>query len=212
MLRTALAWFPSLFLTICLLALTKAAVAGQYNEVLSPGDAGPAWTDLPGVDGKQHSLADLKSKAVVVVVFTCNSCEYAQDYEDRIMAFWKKFAGPEGKVGLVAINVNKIEADSLPKMKERAEKRGFPFPYLYDETQKIAREYGAVFTPEFFVLDRDRNVVFMGGMDDHSNPEKVKNRYLEAAVESALKGETPARQEAESIGCRIRYARERKTK
>lgn len=186
--------------------------AGQYNEVLSPGDAGPEWSDLPGTDGKKHSFADFAKKDVVVVVFTCNSCEYAQDYEDRLISLSKKYAGPDGKVGLVAINVNKIEADSLPKMKERAEAKGFPFPYLFDETQKIARAYGAVFTPECFVLNKERKVVYMGGVDDNSIPEKVKARYLELAVEAALKGGTPEKQEAESIGCRIRYARERKTK
>ena len=76
---------------------------------------GPGLEDLAGVDGKRHSLADLADKDVVVVVFTCNSCPVATDYEDRILAFSKKFAGPEGKVGLVAINVNQIAEDRLPQ-------------------------------------------------------------------------------------------------
>jgi len=77
------------------------------------------------------------------VVFTCNSCPVATDYEDRILAFSKKYAGPDGKVGLVAINVNRLPEDRLPKMRERAAARGFDFPYLYDETQKIGRQFGA---------------------------------------------------------------------
>ena len=128
--------------------------------------------DLEGVDGKRHSLADLADKEVVVVVFTCNSCPVATDYEDRILAFSKKFAGPSGKVGLVAINVNTIAEDRLPKMKERAEAKGFDFPYLYDETQQIGKAFGAAFTPEFFVLDRQREVVYMGGMDDSSQVDR----------------------------------------
>jgi peroxiredoxin len=186
------------------------AWAGKYNGVLNIGDAGPAWEQLEGVDGKRHSLADLAAKDVVVVVFTCNSCPVAADYEDRILAFSKKFAGPQGKVGLVAINVNKVPEDRLPKMRERAEAKGFDFPYLYDETQQIGRAYGAAFTPEFFVLDRDRKVVYMGGMDDSSNVEMVKLSYLEPAVEAALAGKQPETTEAPAIGCRVRYDRKRK--
>jgi peroxiredoxin len=194
----------------CWAALSSPAEAGKYNEVLNIGDAAPAWTNLPGVDGKRHSLADLVDKQAVVVVFTCNSCPVANDYEDRILAFSKKYAGPSGKVGLVAICVNQIPEDRLPKMKERAEAKGFDFPYLYDETQKIGKEYGANFTPEFFVLDKDRKVIFMGGMDDSSSIDQVKNRYLEPAVEAALAGSSPETAEAPAIGCRVRYARERR--
>jgi len=92
---------------------------------------------------------------VVVVVFTCNSCPIANDYEGRVNAFAKQHAGPESKVALVAINVNTIPDDRLDKMKQRAEKKKYSYPYLYDETQKIARDYGANYTPEFFVLDKN---------------------------------------------------------
>ena len=161
MIRTAIVF--------AVMALTSgSAVAGKYNPVLNIGDKAPAWTDLEGVDGQRHSLADLSDKEVVVVVFTCNSCPVATDYEDRILGFSKKFAGQNSKVGLVAINVNTLAEDRLPKMKERAEAKGFDFPYLYDETQQIGKAFGAAFTPEFFVLDRQRAVVFMGGMDDLS--------------------------------------------
>lgn len=195
---------------LALTLLTTQAFAGKYNQVLSIGDKAPAWSDLPGVDDTKHSLSDLKNKDAVVVVFTCNSCPYAVDYEDRMIEFAKKHAGPDGKVGLVAINVNRVPEDRLPKMKERAEQKEFPYPYLYDETQKIARDYGAIFTPEFYVLDGERKVVYMGAMDDSSNPEKVTKNYLEAAVEAALNGELPAVTETGAVGCRIRYERERR--
>ena len=193
------------------LLISSAATAGEYNEALDIGDRAPAWKDLPGVDGKKHSLADLDAE-LVVVVFTCNSCPIATDYEDRILAIAKKYASDGGKVALAAINVNRIDEDSLPKMKERAEQKGFPFPYLFDESQQIAKAYGAAFTPEFFLLDKDRRVVYMGGMDDNSNPSLVKTRFLEQAIEAALAGEKPEVKETVAIGCRIRYARERKAK
>ena len=192
------------------LVTTTASLAGEFNDVLSIGDQAPAWNKLPGVDGQQHSLDDLKDKQVVVVVFTCNSCPVAVDYEDRIIAIAKEFAGANGKVALVAINVNRIKEDSLEKMKERSEKKGFPFPYLYDESQQIARAYGANFTPEFFVLDRDRKVVYMGGMDDNSNVDKVTVSYLKPAIEATLAGSKPATAETVARGCRVRYARERR--
>jgi peroxiredoxin len=194
---------------LVLLLLTTPALAGKYNGVLNVGDRAPVWSDLPGVDGKRHALEDLAPKDVVVVVFTCNSCPVATDYEDRIIAFSKKFAGPDSKVALVAINVNTVAEDRLPKMKERAAAKGFDFPYLYDDTQKIGKVFGAAFTPEFFVLNRQRQVVYMGGMDDSSQAADVKHNYLEPAVEAALAGKQPATTEAPAIGCRVRYARER---
>ncbi len=194
---------------VAVLFMPAWALAGKYNAVLNIGDKAPAWTDLEGVDGKRHSLADLAGKDVVVVVFTCNSCPVATDYEDRIIAFSKKFAGKDGKVGLVAINVNQVAEDRLPKMKERAQSKQFDFPYLYDETQQIGKAFGAGFTPEFFVLDRQRHVVYMGGMDDGSQAAAVKHNYLEPAVEAALAGTPPATAETPAIGCRVRYARQR---
>lgn len=187
------------------------AVAGEYNPTLSIGDAAPAWEKLPGVDGKTLSLADLKGKDVVVLVFTCNSCPFAVDYEDRLVAFAKKYCTPEGKVALVAVNVNQIDEDSLPKMKERAEKKGFTFPYLFDETQQIAKDYGATFTPEFFVLDRERKIVYMGAMDDQTDPAKVTARYVETAVEAVLGGKAIEVKETVARGCLVRYARKRRT-
>ncbi len=190
-------------------SFTSLLYAGQYNAALSVGDTAPAWNNLPGTDGKQHSLDDLKQKKIVVVIFTCNSCPVAADYEDRIMAFAEKHAQ---EVAVVAINVNRIPEDSLPKMKERAEKRKFTFPYLFDESQQIAKDYGATFTPEFFVLNVDRKIVYMGGMDDNSKASEVKTNYLEPAIQAAMQGEKPATQETVAIGCRIRYARQRPTK
>ncbi|HTN76929.1 MAG TPA: thioredoxin family protein [Pirellulaceae bacterium] len=195
-----------------LLALPALAYAGQYNPTLSIGDAAPSWTELPGVDDKPHSFADLKDKEVVVLFFTCNSCEYAQDYEDRTVALAKKYGGAKSKVAFVAVNVNLIEADRLPKMKEKAEKKAFPFDYLFDETQKIAKDYGASTTPEFFVLDKDRKIVYMGSLDDNSDAKKAKVNYLEQAIDATLSGDKITTTETVPIGCLVRYERRRNKK
>lgn len=200
------------FLLIVTFAMFITAVvrAGQFNEKLSIGDAAPAWTDLPGTDGKKHSLADLRGKDFIIVVFTCNSCPVAVGYEDRIIALAKKYAGPEGRVAIVAINVNTIPEDRLDKMAERAKEKGFRFPYLYDETQKIAKDFGATSTPEFFVLNKDRKVIYMGAMDDRNKQADVKTNYLDAALTAALKGEKIAKAETQARGCAIRFLRKRR--
>lgn len=207
--------------TACLLILAIVALAasfphvafsGEYNPVLSIGDKAPDWKELPGVDGEKHSLSDLKNKDVVVLAFLCNSCPYAVDYEDRLIAFAKKHSSKDSKVALVAVNVNKVDEDLPPRMKEKAEAKGFKFPYLFDETQKIAKDYGAGFTPEFFVLNKDRKVVYMGAMDDSPNADKVKLRYVEEAVAAALVGKLPEVKETVPIGCRIRIERTRRRK
>ena len=184
--------------------------AGEFNPVLDIKDPAPKWAALPATDGKRYAFEDFHEKDVLVVVFTCNSCPYAVDYEDRLVAFAKKAQG--AKVGLVAINVNKVEEDLLPAMKERATKKGFNFPYLFDETQEIAKKYGAGYTPECFVLNKQRQVVYMGALDDSPDPSKVKTRFVELAVEAALAGKLPAKQETVAIGCRIRIERSRRSR
>jgi peroxiredoxin len=200
-------------LTSCLLATVLVACgttaqAGEFNQVLSVGDAAPAWQELPDTDGKKHSLSDLKDKPLVVVVFTCNSCPIARDYVARISEFTKRHAE---KVAVVAINVNRVPEDSPAKMKERAESQKFPYAYLFDETQQIARDYGASGTPEFFLLSPERKIVYMGAMDDSTDPKKAKTNYLEAAVEAALAGKAPEKTETFANGCRIRYDRRRRS-
>jgi peroxiredoxin len=198
----------AILLAASLLA-SSVAQAGEFNAKLNVGDAAPAWNNLPGTDGKQHSLSDLQKKKIVVVVFTCNSCAVAADYEDRIVAFAKEHAD---RVAIVAISVSKHPDDSLPKMKELAEKKKFPFAYLLDASQQIGKDYGAAYTPEFFVLGPDRKIIYMGAMDDSSIAASVKTKYLAPAVEAALAGKAPAATETLARGCRIRYARERRSR
>jgi peroxiredoxin len=193
-------------LLVGLCVLPTGLVAGEFNKKLNVGDAAPAWKDLPGTDGKKHSLADHKDKELVVLVFTCNSCACSEEYEDRVIAFARKYTD---KVALVAVNVNTIPDDRLDAMTKRAAKKKFPFEYLYDESQRIARDYGATWTPEFFVLSKDRKIAYMGSMDDKTKADEVKDKYLEAAVDALLRGEKPAKGETPGRGCLIRYKRTR---
>jgi len=191
-----------------LLTITAKAHTGEYNPVLSIGDPAPAWNDLPGTDGETHSLSDLKESKAIVLVFTCNSCPYAVDYEERIIALTKQFA--EQGVAVVAVNVNKVPEDSLDEMKSRADSQGFNFAYLYDESQQIARDYGATYTPEFFVLDGDRKIAYLGALDDSPAADKVQQRYVAAALNALLEGKQPNVTETVAIGCRIRLERKRR--
>ncbi len=211
-------WVPLLALmagTVFLLAsgtVSGTSKPGKYNKVLSPGDAAPAWDGLEGTDGRKHALADLKDKEVVVVVFTCNSCPVAAAYEDRLKVFAQRYTqGEKARVALVAINVNTGSEDALPAMRQRAQKRGFNFPYLYDPSQQIARRYGAVFTPEVFVLDRQRRIVYTGAIDDRAPPGTPQRQYLIDAVEAVLAGQpVPVAETSAAAGCRIKYLPDRR--
>lgn len=194
---------------VCVGGVARVA-AGQYNAVLSIGDAAPQWDDLEGVDGRRHSSAELSAAPCVVVAFTCNSCPYARDVEDRLIALTNEFA--ESAVRVVAINVNLVDDDLLPAMKERAEEKAYPFAYLHDPTQRIARDFGAIKTPEFFVLDGQGKVAYMGALDDSPDGKAVTRRYVAEAVTAVLAGQQPAVMETVPIGCRVRYARDSRAK
>jgi len=193
------------FVALVSLAIVGAASGGQFNQVLSVGDVAPAWSELEGADGKQHSYAGVAASKFVVVAFTCNSCPYAMDVEDRLIALSSKAKELGGM--LVAINVNTIEADALPAMKDKAKDKGIAFPYLYDPTQAIANTFGAKTTPEFYVLSPDRKIIYMGSLDDSPDGKAVTKRYVESAIDAVLAGNTPAVVETVPIGCRIRFAR-----
>lgn len=185
--------------------------AGKYNPKLSIGDESPVFEGLEGVDGKKYSLADFKEKKVIVIAFTCNTCPYAVDYEDRLADLAKKFDA-DGTGVVIAINANQVENDLLPAMKARAEEKKFPFLYLHDAKQQVAKSYGATYTPEFVVLDADRKVVYLGAMDDSPDGKKIEKRYIEDAIAAILAGKTPEVAETPTVGCAVRYVRERRTK
>jgi peroxiredoxin len=199
---TAFTAFCALLAAVGGLSHVAGAAKTKFNKVVSVGDAAPDWADLPGVDDKTHSLADYREAKVVVVVFTCNHCPVATMYEERLMEFARKY---EQKVQVVAISVSHNGADGLAKMKARASEKGFPYPYLYDESQKSARRYGATVTPHFFVLDGNRKIAYMGAFDDNFERDKIEKHYLAGAVEAVLAGKEPPVKESLQRGCAIDY-------
>ena len=174
---------------------------------LKPGDKAIAF-ELPGVDDRRHALADYaEDKEAVAVIFTCNHCPYARAWEDRIVRIQADYADRGAQV--IAINPNdpqKYPADSFPKMKERAHEKGFNFPYLYDESQEVARAYGAERTPEVFLFGTDGTLLYHGTIDDnYEDPKAVKNHYLRDALDAALANEEPPVVETRPIGCTIKW-------
>ena len=184
------------------------ASAGKYNSVLNIGDSAPQWTELPGTDGKKHSSQSFDKAAALVVAFTCNSCPYSVDVEDRLNQLAQKYKS--AGVAVVAINVNKVEEDLLPAMKARAKEKGFDFPYLFDASQSIAKEFGAKYTPEFFVFNKERRLVYMGSFDDSPDGKNVKKNHVIDAIDAVLDGQPIELKETVPVGCRIRFERQRR--
>lgn len=174
----------------------------------TPYKIGDKATDfkLKSVDGKSYSMSDFKDAKGFIVVFTCNHCPFAVKYEDRINALAKKYKS-QGYV-LLAINPNDPEvqpADSFELMKVRAKEKGFAFPYLFDEGQKIYPQYGATKTPHVFLLDKNRIVKYIGAIDDNvDSPNEVKEKYLENAIAALESGKTPSPETTKAIGCSIK--------
>lgn len=179
------------------------AKGGKYNDVLSVGEKAPDFSAVPGIDGKKHGLAEYKDAKAIVVVFTCNHCPVAVEYEDRLVALQKEFK--KQGVQFVAICSNPEETDSLAELKARAESKKFNFPYLHDDGQKVGREYGAAVTPHVFLLDGKHKIAYMGAIDDNMDAEKVKKHYLSDAIKSVLAGKSPETTETRQFGCGIHY-------
>lgn len=161
---------------------------------------------LKGVDGKMVSMADYKDAKGFIVVFTCNHCPYAVMYEDRINDLAKMYT-KKGYV-LLAINPNDPEVqpkDSYELMIERAKEKGFVFPYLFDEGQKIYPQYGATKTPHVFLLDSKRVIKYIGAIDDNAQDAgAVTEKYLENAIAALEKGLKPNPETTKAIGCSIK--------
>lgn len=200
-----------LAIALCLL-MCRCAVTVQAAEKLTLGGQAPDWSELKGTDGKSYSLSDFAEKDVLVIVFTCNSCGYSQDYEDRIIALAKKHCGDDQNATLVAINANKVKEDLPEEMQKRAKAKGYTFPYVWDETQATAKAYGAKWTPEFYVFDKDRKLIYRGALDDKTDPKLAKVNYVAEAIEASLAGKTPKVSETPAVGCAIRWERTKRTK
>ena len=160
---------------------------------------------LPGSDGETYSLTDFAAAKALVVVFTCNHCPYAQAIRPRLIDLAEMYT--DKGIQFIAINANdehKYPEDGLTMMSE--EQYDYPFPYLRDEKQGVARAYGAVCTPDIFVYDADRNLVYHGRFDDNwQEPEAVTQHNLHDAVEAILRGQGPLEEQIPSMGCSIKW-------
>jgi peroxiredoxin len=165
---------------------------------------------LKNVDNKMISLNDFNSSKGVIVIFTCNHCPFAVAYEDRIIDLHKKYAALGYPV--VAINPNDAVAypeDDFVSMQKRSKDKKFPFVYLYDESQQIAKGYGALRTPHVYVLQKegaDFKIKYIGAIDDNTDePAAVTKKYVESALNSLIDGKPIAESSTKAIGCSIKW-------
>ena len=165
---------------------------------------------LMSVDQEMISLANYEDAKGFIIIVSCNTCPWVKRYEDRMIALHEQYASQGYPV--VAINPNdpnRSPGDSFEAMQDRAKEKAFPFAYLYDETQEIAKALGATYTPEAYVIEKtDRGMVlkYHGAIDDGPrDPNEVEEKFVEQAVNQLLEGNTPSRTRAKGIGCSVKY-------
>jgi peroxiredoxin len=187
-----------------------AARAAESTGGLALGSKVPAAvakTKMKNVDGKMLSLADVTGKAGTLVVFTCNHCPFAKDWEQRIVELGNTYAAKG--IGVVLVNANDPAMhpeDGFEGMQERAKSRSMKVPYVVDDTSAVARAFGASVTPEAFLFDRAGKLAYHGAIDDNrKEPDKVTARYLKDALEAVVAGKKPAVPETKGLGCGIKY-------
>jgi len=173
---------------------------------LSIGDRAPDF-NLPGVDGRDYTLADFADKPALVVIWSCNHCPTVIAYEDRMVQVERDYA--DKSVQFVAINSNDVSRypdDSFDNMVERARKKGFKFPYLHDESQEVARAYSPSVTPEVFLFDAERKLVYHGRIDDSpDDPSAAKRQDLRDALDQLLAGQRIAIADTNPVGCSVKW-------
>jgi peroxiredoxin len=197
-----------LFATLTLLCSTLLFASAQTGY--KPGDV-VADFKLKNIDGKTVTLSGMPDTKGYIIVFTCNHCPYAKAYEDRIIGLHKHYASLGYPV--VAINSNDPKVapeDSYAKMKERAKEKQFPFVYLYDETQEIARRFGAVRTPHVFLVNKNKQgnmeIAYIGAIDDNwEDAAAVSKNYVDKAISDLEEGTPVVEAETKAIGCTIKW-------
>jgi peroxiredoxin len=196
------------FSLLCFALLLSSFVFRPGSEGYQVGDKAADFK-LKNIDGKMVSLADNKAAKGYIVVFTCNTCPYAKAYESRIIALNQKYA-PQG-YPVVAINPNDPKVapgDSYAAMQTKK----YNFPYLHDETQQVAKAYGATRTPHLYVLKRQGNdfvVSYIGAIDDNSEDASlVKTKYVENAMAEIMAGKPATTNATKAIGCTIKWKKQ----
>ena len=198
---------------VLLLLTSHVIYAGKYNQIINIGDALPEFTNLPGIDGTKLSSSDI-TEDVLVMVILANHCPWVKGMDQDLIKLVESFNGQSVRV--VGFAVNLREDDRLAAMKVHAEKVGYNFSYLFDETQQLGRALGATRTPEYFVFDKQRKLTYMGllynspakmnadGSTRHINGEPSEF-YASDAIKATLAGEQVATSETRAQGCSVNY-------
>jgi peroxiredoxin len=162
---------------------------------------------LRSVDGRTVARDDFRDGQALVVMFICNHCPYVQAVEERIIALGREY-GPRGVqlVGICSNDPTDYPDDRPERLLARWRDKAYGFPYLIDETQDVARAFGAVCTPDLYVFDRERRLAYHGRLDDDwQRAARVKRRDLAAALDAILEGRAPSKDQTHSIGCSIKW-------
>lgn len=178
------------------------------STMIPLGSEAPDFRLPDAVSGSELSLGDLRSDVATVLMFICNHCPYVKHLQDGLVEVADEYI-PRG-VSFIAINSNDVENypdDSPGRMKEVAEEKGYSFPYLFDETQEIAKAYDAACTPDFFVYDRDLKCIYRGQFDDSrpGNGKPVTGKDMRMALDSIIAGQAIEWEQIPSIGCNIKW-------
>ena len=182
-------------------------MAATPSTMLSLGTRAPDFR-LPDTEGGMVALEDFRDAKALLVIFLSNHCPYVKHLRSGIAELAREYQ-PRG-VAVVGIGSNDVErypADNLEEMAREKAEVGYPFPYLYDESQEVAKAYQAACTPDFFLFDQDRKLVYRGQFDDSRprNDRPVTGRDLRAALDAVLAGRPVPREQVPSIGCNIKW-------
>src|SRR5580658_5623458 len=206
-------WFAGHVEANAFLAFSTLVFGGKYNSTIDIGMKAPVFTNLPATDGKSYSMSDFKED-VLVLVFLANHCPWVRGGEPDLIKMVGDYKGRS--VRFIGIAINLRREDTLPAMKVRVQQAGYNFLYLHDASQEIGRKYGATHTPEYFVLDRNRRVVYAGLLTN--SPALLEGRaprytngpptqfYVRDGINAASAGKMPAVTETRPQGCTLEYA------
>jgi peroxiredoxin len=183
-------------------------MARTESTMLPLGTAAPDFQLSDVVSGRTVTLADFRDKDGLLVMFICRHCPFVKHVQSELTRIGSDYA--QKSLGIVAISSNDAEAypdDAPDNLREMASELGFTFPYCYDETQNVARAYDAACTPDFFLFDKNRRLVYRGQLDDSrpSNAVPATGKDLRSAIDAVLEGRAVSKQQKPSVGCNIKW-------
>lgn len=174
-----------------------------------PGEMGFRLPDfsLKGVDGKTYRAQDFANHSALLVMFICNHCPYVMAIEDRLIDLGRRFKNSDAAIVAICSNdPEEYPQDSFQAMQKRAQEKGYPFPYLQDLSQDVAKSFGAVCTPDFFIFDKSHSLFYRGRLDDSwKDAARVQHHELEDALRSCIAGTALATPPVPSMGCSIKW-------